>query len=342
MNLVSKDYLSIGQPIKKSNEFLRYCRSKQFSSSKKRFIDRSFNYRSGETKSVVEKMEEQEMKTWAKILCSKDFQKKFSSKLEIDKLSEEDRKNFEEIFLMTGLNHIYWRDGIKYEQIFPTVTQVGGTCWANAAATAIFLASKRIIGRKELQFNEVREKLINYFKEKVQKNEGVDIEEALLKALPEYNLAYEEVKNEDDINLFNPDGSYNFYICTFWLEPEQWDDFSIFYNQNKGKSIEDVVLTKENLCKTKKDPNRKPESGHAVILLDIDSYQYILLNSWGLSWGDQGKFAVERGAIPRMKFYKIYWYESDLTIEEKQCYKRRLEKATEVFYQILDYIQFLL
>lgn len=302
------------------------------------FLDMIFMGRNEEIKSIAEKMESQSIETCVKVLCSQEFRNKFYSSEAIQKLSEEEKKLFEDLFIMTPLNYNYWRDFIRYEQLFKTTNQGNNPiCWSHAYATGTVLASQRIIGRKKLNFEEIKQELLNEFRENVLKKEGVSPDKELSRILPKYNLRYWNVP-VDQINHYNPHDSYRFYICTFSLKTEQWNDFYTFYNSPSFNPHD--ILKPEDLCKSKGDPKNSKFVGHAVILLDKSPYKFTFLNSWGLDWGDQGKFYVQKDAIPNMKFYEIYWKESDLSDEEKTCYKKRREKAIEIFYQIIDYMNF--
>ena len=41
----------------------------------------------------------------------------------------------------------------------------------------------------------------------------------------------------------------------------------------------------------------------------------------GSKWGDSGFFRIKNGRVLNMKFYDIYWFETDLTEKEKNAYK---------------------
>ena len=76
-------------------------------------------------------------------------------------------------------------------------------------------------------------------------------------------------------------------------------------------------------------------------MIDVDSYTYTFLNSWGVNWSKQGKFKVDKNAIPDIEFYSIYWLASNLTDNEKQCYEVRRNYAVDAIYQIIDYTNLL-
>lgn len=63
-------------------------------------------------------------------------------------------------------------------------------------------------------------------------------------------LQFTEIFDENQINLFNPYGSYLLYLLSFYLTGEKWHGFSIFCcNPNNYKKF----LKAEDLCITKQD-----------------------------------------------------------------------------------------
>ena len=55
------------------------------------------------------------------------------------------------------------------------------------------------------------------------------------------------------------------------------------------------------------------------------------LNSWSYKWGDGGFFRVENAGVLGMTFYDVFFYEKDLTRDEKNAWKK---KACEVMQDI--------
>lgn len=101
---------------------------------------------------------------WAKLIWSPEFRKIFSSKSEIFNLLGSDIVFFEELFIHIPLNYIYWRDGVKSVELFPTTDQKNyPISWAHAIATCIVLSIKRIIGINAPRFEDVKTDLLNRF-----------------------------------------------------------------------------------------------------------------------------------------------------------------------------------
>ena len=71
--------------------------------------------------------------------------------------------------------------------------------------------------------------------------------------------------------------------------------------------------------------------GHAVLLIEITDEYVRFLNSWGSNWGDMGTFKVKKAGILKPintnmepKYYDLFFYESDLTENEKLFYRNNI------------------
>ena len=231
------------------------------------FLDTYFGDRNEEIKALIKDLKSQETLSWAKILCSPEFRKNFSSKDQIKQLPDDHQKIFEDIFIMSPLNYIYWREGIKYEDLFPVKNQGHNpVCISYALAALIVLASKRKIGSGELNFEDVKNHLVKELANTNNHSEQVNIIKT--KIMPHYNLRFEPVL-VNDINHFNPNGSYLLYLYCFWLSKENWDKFDYFFNDENKKN---KTLTDDDLDKTDSNTNG---IGHAVILIDTNKKKYM-------------------------------------------------------------------
>ena len=201
------------------------------------------------------------------------------------------------------------------------------TCYAYAIAGIIVLASDRVHGRKKLNFNEIKDKIVRNYGGK----DGGDVDYILLNTglLGEYRLRCNEIKCDEAIEILelpNPRP----IIATFYLNAEQWNSLSNFYDKNP-----DGILYKEDLKKYYDPKQESSSGGHAIIIMGIGLYvdsrgltmfdrfrfhYFKIVNSWGDNWANKGFFKVSVGAI-KFKFYDVYWYESDLTEEEREKYK---------------------
>ncbi|KAL6690687.1 hypothetical protein J3F84DRAFT_180013 [Trichoderma pleuroticola] len=76
--------------------------------------------------------------------------------------------------------------------------------------------------------------------------------------------------------------------------------------------------------------------GHAVIMTGCSPRSLTFLNSWDHEWGDNGSFSVESCAALElddspMRFYDVYWLESELTPAEKQAFAFKVETDLRSF-----------
>ena len=76
----------------------------------------------------------------------------------------------------SGLMDVITTSGIhsfvnSYSYDYGAKNQIFGTCWANACAACIHFANKRILGRKNISFEDIRKHLlVNYSLDKVDGN----------------------------------------------------------------------------------------------------------------------------------------------------------------------------
>jgi len=106
-------------------------------------------------------------------------------------------------------------------------------------------------------------------------------------------------------------------VATFFLKYHEWENFRIFYEQNP-----DGVLTREIINEEYgRVNNRDLDGGHAVVLINDNDDKLEFLNSWGTKFADKGFFSIkDENVLDNLKFYDIYWYESDLTQNEIKSY----------------------
>ncbi|EFQ32890.1 uncharacterized protein GLRG_08034 [Colletotrichum graminicola M1.001] len=73
--------------------------------------------------------------------------------------------------------------------------------------------------------------------------------------------------------------------------------------------------------------------GHAVVLVDCKPNCLTFLNSWGKTWGNNGSFSVEDHTVLEvdgipMRFYDVYWLQSDLAPAELRAYNAEVDAVT--------------
>ena len=201
------------------------------------------------------------------------------------------------------INHI--------KQDFGAPLQIGGTCYANAAAAALHLAMHRIVGRDGgyPKFDDLKNEMI-----KVYGKEGAYTKEVLERVCPLYRLHVSEVHLKGALCAI---ASKRPVVATFQLTGRQWDSFSMFFRQNPSG-----ILTEEELSKHYNVRNPSGPGGHAVVLTSYNIKSLVFMNSWGCKWGDKGFFRVASSKVLNCKFYDVYWTIEDLSAAEKAAYGR--------------------
>ncbi len=187
------------------------------------------------------------------------------------------------------------------------------TCYANAIAATICLASARVYTRKTLDFLDVRNKLEN----KYGKN-GIDLFKALNESLGQYKLRYRLIDEEKEARKAIIETRP--CLAIFKLTGMQKENFKEFFQINpKG------ILTKEILNKPRINSNNEKFS-HSVVLTHISKNYLKFLNSWGTNWGDNGYFKIENANVLNAEFIDIYWELDDLDKNEKDNYIKYLQE----------------
>lgn len=212
---------------------------------------------------------------------------------------------------------------------FQAKRQVGPICWSFAISTVIHLASSRVYGRKIAPFEQIHKSLFEEFK---YEKEGQNTAKVLERVLPHYRLRYQKV-NEVEARMALIKGRP--CVFSFSLSETQWEKWDEFYKTGKGKTDpRNAILTRDVLGEP--EPKDKLE-GHAVVLIRCSPDKLTFLNSWGSYWSDNGFFHAKSGDIfERSAFYDIFWYESDLSEEEKNAWKNHSKEVEDTFNGILN------
>ena len=207
---------------------------------------------------------------------------------------------------------------------FGARNQIFGTCWANACAACIHFANKRILGRKNISFEDIRKHLIiNYSNDNI---DGNNIDNALNNIYNDYKLRMKEV-DEKNARLAVMKGRP--CIASFSLTAKQWANFSGFFKENRTKYLDEATINKKDYPKEYYSTG----GGHAVVLIEVSHEGLTFLNSWGMSFGDFGKFRIKNTNVLtegekgyKMRFFDVFFIESDLSSYEKNYYKENHEK----------------
>ena len=188
--------------------------------------------------------------------------------------------------------------------------QVGRTCYANAAATVLYLSMKRVLGREGgyPDFKDLLREIVDDFGSKGAKTFNV-----LQMMCRKYRL---KCKQADIMGALKAVSSSRPVVAIFRLTQPEWRSFKKFFKRN-GKGI----LTKKEIDRAARPPNAKV-TGHAVVLTSFDSDCLRLLNSWGEDWADIGFFRVKNADVLGFEFIDVLWEKEDLTPAEKAYFKK--------------------
>ena len=203
-------------------------------------------------------------------------------------------------------------------QGFKAPKQIGGTCYANAAATVLHLTMHRIVGRDGgyPMFQDLKNEMIEIYG-----NEGANTKKVLEGMCPKFRL---HVKKVDFKRALCAVAAKRPVLATFQLTGRQWDAFSMFFDDNpKG------VLTEKELDKYYNVQCPSGPGGHAVVLTSYQIKSLLFMNSWGCEWGDNGFFRVANSKVLNCEFYDVFWTLNDLSDAEKEEYKRFGQSVAE-------------
>ena len=187
--------------------------------------------------------------------------------------------------------------------------QVGGTCYANASATAIHLSLKRILGRDGgyPKFEDIRRELI-----REHGSNSADTFGVLEKVCPRYRLRCSRIS----ANLvFRALAAKRIVVAKFRLTECEWSVFEIFFQR-----YPEGILTNQEI-NTNRRSSSEQTSGHAVVVTSYTSNCLVLMNSWGDQWADKGFFRVEYTDVLGLEFMDVFWTESNLSLRERHYYK---------------------
>ena len=188
--------------------------------------------------------------------------------------------------------------------------QVGGTCYAYAAATVLHLAMHRIKDRDDgyPKFEDLKNQMIEIYGEK-----GATTIAVLEQMCPLYRLHVTEVNFKEALAAV---AAKRPVLTTFSLNGKQWDAFSHFFNVNPRG-----ILSEEDLQKTCNVEHPSESGGHAVVLTSYSIESLVFMNSWGKEWADNGFFSIANSKVLSCKFYDVYWTVNDLSGAEKMRFE---------------------
>lgn len=212
-----------------------------------------------------------------------------------------------------------------------------GVCYAHAVAAVTHMALLRIVDREGgcPSIQTIRERILERFPA----NEGGYPTVKVMKQVVEW---YRPLR----FQAVDEDGARQAVLrrrpvlTTFHLSESGWDTFGRHFHRDGKIRMPIKVLTSAVM-----QPHRqgKDDGGHAVVMTRCDPQSLSFLNSWGSQWGNNGSFSIEnahvldlephgQGPIP-VRFYDIYWLESDLTPAERAAYHRKVDNTVKMHAQ---------
>ena len=210
---------------------------------------------------------------------------------------------------------------IKIESLGIKDQQHSGECWLYSICQIISYANSRILGRKFDVFENLYDKISRDYTTLGKTNKQMEI--IMDQYLPEYNLHYEKISNENIDGLKERLKRGIKCILTFDLNNKQWYNFKKYFDDTTIKQ-EDKLLSLDKLNQPINVNIEKPDEtdGHALILFDIDENDnYIMVNSWGEKWGYKGTFKATRECFADTQaIYSVHWFENELKPEEIQVW----------------------
>lgn len=253
---------------------------------------------------------------WKKIiyLISLLFRKKIINQISLKKIS-----NTEKQLTANYSDNVYTEKAITYPEKYvisnlPSIRYQGsiGSCASHSAIAAYETQLKQdfyIEGSELFHYYNARE-----MKGTLPKDTGMTIREACY-ALKEYGYAFEHLWPYD-INKFNqkPDSiSYTFAKLYKVGEIQRLLSMKAI----KSSLLENVpvlvgikankTFNKLNLNNYIYNPNSDLGSGHAVLVVGYDDLKevFIIRNSWGSWWGNNGNFEMTYNSFGK---YSFDWY----------------------------------
>ncbi|KAL4882995.1 hypothetical protein BJY04DRAFT_216712 [Aspergillus karnatakaensis] len=206
----------------------------------------------------------------------------------------------------------------------PSDQKQSKTCYAHAIAAVIYMALLRIyqpegVHRKTVE--EIRNPILKLFPPR---ENGRVTEQVLKAAVATDRLHYRQV---DEAGARQAVLRRRPVVATFRLLKAGYGQFK--------KHFEDPQTCTEILTYAEMEPyhNQSDGGGHAVVLYACTPTSLSFLNSWGKKWGQNGSFSIESTRvlenspeIAKMRFYDVFWYENDLSDQQRQWYRDKTKQ----------------
>ncbi|CAE7226055.1 ak1 [Symbiodinium natans] len=179
-----------------------------------------------------------------------------------------------------------------------------GTCYAQAVATLVRHAERRIVGRNVEPHHVIADAIV-----KKHGTKGGCVEPVLNQVCPPRRLRWREVRADDAARCLQLGRAV---LCGFHLSDKQWHSFSEFFRRFPSEVLGELP-----------DPSKDVLSGHGCVLIGQDPSMWKAKNSWGDDFGDGGYFRISKKLLEQMqaRFFDIFFVEEDLSAEDREAYK---------------------
>jgi len=179
-----------------------------------------------------------------------------------------------------------------------------GTCYAQAAATVLRSAELRIVGRELKPHRVIVERIVAKHGTR-----GGYVNKVLEEECPSKCLRFREVQTADASRCLDLGRALLF---SFWLTDDQWEAFSDFFRRTPSSILEEL-------------PTRAQDSkriGHGAVIIGHSEDTWLLKNSWGDDFAQDGYFKISKALITDAGFTDVFFYEHELRAEDHAAYAR--------------------
>ena len=178
-----------------------------------------------------------------------------------------------------------------------------GTCYAQAAATILRHAERRIVGRTPEMHHVIAKRIVERFGTK-----GGSVAHVLDVECPPKRLRWRKVHAQHAASCLEIGRAV---LCAFHLTDEQWRSFSEFFRASPSGTLSELPNAQKDVL-----------FGHGCVLIGQEQDIWKAKNSWGDDFADGGYFRISKTLLTQLEaqFYDIYFLEQDLTKEDLEAY----------------------